>query len=120
MAEECPAHHTPMENHHLHGCLDYETSQPKAPRKKLMSDWGLDRKRETISTTTNNSNKRAKSEEEKRVPPPTQTQRQTTPPGNLESENHQSAITTNQAAKGEVCTTKRPCVLNASDFGFFG
>jgi hypothetical protein len=67
----------------------------------------LDRKRETISTTTNNSNKRAKSEEEKRVPPPIQTQRQTTPPGNLESGNHQSVITTNQAAKGEVCTTKR-------------
>ena len=56
-------------------------SKPKAPRKKLMSEWGLDRKSETISTTTSNSNKRAKSEEAKRVPPPTQTQRQTTPRG---------------------------------------
>ena len=44
MAEDCPAYHTPMENHHIHGCVDYETKQPKAPRKKLIRELGLDSK----------------------------------------------------------------------------
>jgi hypothetical protein len=44
MEAECPARHTPMEHHHLHRCEDYDTGKPKAPRKKLMHEWGLNTK----------------------------------------------------------------------------
>jgi hypothetical protein len=37
-----PAQHTPMEHHHLHGCIDYNTRRPKSPRETLKHKWGLD------------------------------------------------------------------------------
>jgi hypothetical protein len=35
METECPGQHAPMEHHHAHGCVDYDTGKPKAPRKRL-------------------------------------------------------------------------------------
>jgi hypothetical protein len=34
MATDCPGQHTPMEHHHVHGGIDYETGKSKAPPKE--------------------------------------------------------------------------------------
>ena len=52
MEADCPAWHTPMENHHLHGCVDYETKIPKVHRERLRRDLGLDNTGRTSDTAT--------------------------------------------------------------------
>ena len=52
METECPGQHIPMEHHHIHGCVDYETGNPKAPRERLRRDWGLYRPTIPAAVTT--------------------------------------------------------------------
>ena len=118
MAEKCPAHHTPMENHHMHGCVHYETKKPNAPRGRLMNELGLDSTSGTNSTATStaaiptnhtsNSNTSSKREGAKSGPPPIQTQLPTTPPGAPDPNPHHSTNTTNQAAEGQTVGVQLP------------
>jgi hypothetical protein len=41
-----------MERHHIHGCEDYDTKKPKAPREVLKKKWGLDIKGGTSGAVT--------------------------------------------------------------------
>jgi hypothetical protein len=110
-----------MEHHHLHGCVNYETKKPNAPRKRkrLTSDLGLDSTSRAISITTStaaastnytsNSNTNSKREDAKSEPPPIQTQPPTTPPSGAPDPNPQhSTNTTNQAAEGQTVGVQLP------------
>jgi hypothetical protein len=52
MATDCPGQHTPMEHHHVHGCVNYDTRKPNAPRKRLMDELGLNTRGGPSRTTT--------------------------------------------------------------------
>ena len=109
MAETCPANHTPMEHHHLHGCVNYETKKPNVPRRRLTSELGLDSTSGTISIATStaavstnytsNSNTNSKREDADSEPPPIQIQPPTTPPGVPDPNPQHPTNTTNQAAE---------------------
>jgi hypothetical protein len=108
-----------MEHHHLHGCEDYETKEPKAPRERLRRDLRLDNTGGTrgtatstaaVSTNYNSSSNTNPTREDAdsepplvKIQPPTQRtkkpQSPATPPGVPDPNFYHPTNTTNQDAE---------------------